>query len=159
MDGSYNLTMFGDCCIRHFDRGESYCPVCRQQLDSHCSELDQARRFRLGILDLKPAARQLLERGAVGSREIGVATGTTRVLAAHHTARRSLFNLIGVYLPEAQAREALRNIHDYKWIEAEKAGYDIWSRAASESPIRAAALAWAARHLQSFQNWRKPQTA
>jgi hypothetical protein len=82
-----------------------------------------------------------------------------RALAAHNNARRSLFKLIGVYLPEAQAREALSNIHDYKWIEAEKAGYDIWTRQAPAAPLGAAARAWAARYLKGFLNWRRPHAA
>jgi hypothetical protein len=54
--------------------------------------------------------------------------------------------LLGAYFPEAEAREILQRIHDHKWIEAEKAGFDIW-RLNGYEPLKIAAETWARRHL------------
>lgn len=145
--------MLSSCCVRYFDQGDSVCPVCHNQLDEHRKERDQAQQFRAGVAQMKPAARELLERGALDSAEVASPSFTVTGMTQRNPARRQLFKLIGVYLPEAEARRALQNIHEFKWIEAEKAGFDIWHKTAANQPLHAAARTWSARHLQSFLLW------
>ncbi len=145
--------MIGSCCVRYFDLGDSVCPVCLNQLDEHRKERDLAREFRASVGEMKPAARKLLERGALDAAEVASPSVTVTGMARRNPARRQLFKLIGVYLPEAEARRALQNIHEFKWIEAEKAGFDIWQIAPARQPLHEAARAWSARHLQGFLLW------
>lgn len=152
--------MFGDCCTRFFGQGESVCPVCHAQRDAWKEERERADAFRVSASDLKPGARELMRRGAMGADALGMGSTAARAAAARNPNRRALFKLLGIYLPEEQAREALRNIHDFKWIEAEKAGCDIWATSAPDAPpLGRAARVWSMNHLQSFLSWHNCRAA
>lgn len=97
--------------------------------------------------------KQALRSRIVGSDEAGVTTGLADGLRLRNPARRAVFQLLGVYLPERQAREVLRKIHEYKWIEAEKAGFDFWSRHCPNMPLEAAASQWALHYLDDYLQW------
>ncbi len=147
--------MFTDCCMYHFGRGENVCPVCMGQVDEDRMELEQARQFRANRSDLHPAAEELIRRKALGASEVGVPARMSRHMLERNPNRRAVYRILGIYLPEREARTLLQNVHDYKWIEAEKAGFDLWSKKEPRSPLTAAAHAWAVRHLNQFLAWRK----
>ncbi|MBX7245768.1 MAG: hypothetical protein K1X53_09720 [Candidatus Sumerlaeaceae bacterium] len=109
--------------------------------------------------DLSKPTRELVRRGALPLAEAGVATRLTRGVAVRNPARRNLFRLLGIYLPERQAREVLAAIHDYKWIRAERAGCDIWQINAPKAPLAAAANCWATKYLDSYLEWHGLQAA
>lgn len=78
---------------------------------------------------------------------------TRMALAARSPARRTVFKLLGIYLPEPQARLVLAEIHNFKWLQAEKAGTDIWQAKAPHNPLAAAAAEWAQRYWNDFVRW------
>ena len=139
-----------DCCTRSFALGAGVCPVCRVQAREERDELATARAHRTRHDDLKPAARELAVRRAFSAEDLGLSTATDRRMAQRNPARRAVFRLLGFYLPETEARDLLRIIHEFKWIEAEKAGCDIWTIEAPEEPLRKAARDWAGRFLPRF---------
>lgn len=140
--------MTPQCCDQWFALGESVCPVCRHQSEAHRDELADARAYRPRVAELSDCAQELVGRRAVGPADVGCAVATSRMVAVRNPARRAVFRLLGFYLPESEARDLLRRIHEYKWIEAEKAGRDIWVEAArSASPLEVAARNWASRYL------------
>jgi hypothetical protein len=98
------------------------------------------------VSQLRPALRQMVERKAVPAGEILPGRLGREGLAHRSPARRAVFRLLGEYFPEEAAREILARIHDYKWIEAEKAGFDIW-RINGYEPLKIAARTWAEKHL------------
>jgi hypothetical protein len=69
-----------------------------------------------------------------------------------------LLRLTGVSLPEAEAEEALREIHNFKWLEAERAGFDTWAVIQPTSPLRAAAVHWVRKYYQEFASARPAQS-
>lgn len=95
-------------------------------------------------------ARELVLKRAVPRTEIGLPAGSFRAVAARNPARREVFRLLGIYLPEREARELLKQVHDYKWIQAEKLGYDVWHQAHQKSAFSTAARYWAHRYLDAF---------
>lgn len=147
--------MFTDCCMYHFGRGENVCPVCMSQVDEERKERGEARSFQIDRSDLKAAAEELVRRKAVVPSEVGMLPRTSRHMLETNPNRRAVFRMLGIYLPEREAKALLRNVHEYKWIEAEKAGHDVWTKAEPQCPLTAAARAWAVRHLQQFLKWRQ----
>ncbi len=147
--------MFTDCCMYHFGRGENVCPVCMSQVHEDRRELEQARQFRANRSDLHPAAEELIRRKALTASEVGRPPQTSRLTLERNPNRRAVYRMLGIYLPEREARTLLQNVHDYKWIEAEKAGFDLWSTEEPRSPLSLAAHAWARHYLQQFLAWRK----
>jgi hypothetical protein len=91
--------------------------------------------------------------------ELGFTGGFGRALRAKNPARRAVFRLLGIYLPEPEAREVIRKIHDFKWIEAEKAGFDIWSSNRPEVAFKKAAKTWADSYLGSYLGWKGERAA
>ena len=146
--------MTNSCCNTTMDPIEPYCPVCGSQLGEHRAELERARGYRVGWNEVGRQPRQLVERGLLPAEEVGLGAHFVRSIAARNPARRAVFRLLGIYLPENEAREVLARIHDHKWIQAEKAGYDIWESKARTAPLRAAARDWARRYLDAYQQWR-----
>src|SRR3712207_4293248 len=55
---------------------------------------------------------------------------------------QQLRRLIGVTLPEQEAQVVLQSIHEFKWLEAERAGFDVWATIQPDCPLRAAAVHW-----------------
>jgi len=66
-------------------------------------------------------------------------------------AQQELLRLTGVDLPGQEAVEALAQIHKYKWLEAERAGFDTWAVIQPENPLRAAAVHWVRKHFGQFE--------
>jgi hypothetical protein len=148
------LNMDSLCCTRLFVSDESAGPVLPAQLDVDRAERDTARCFRADYDTLKPATRILATRNSVFASEAGLRPTVGRSVAVKNPARRALFQLLGVYMPEREAREVLASIHSYKWIEAEKAGRDIWTEKEPAQPMSAAARTWASKHLSAYMQWR-----
>lgn len=71
------------------------------------------------------------------------------------SARAELLRLTGVELDETQAREALSEIHSFKWIAAEKAGFDTWAVIQPSNPLRAAAVHWVRKHFDEFHAFQR----
>ena len=114
-------------------------------------ELEEARAFREKPEELKPATKELLKRRALLPESIGISVPIRKqTLACKNPSRRAVYQLLGIYLPEREAKALLRRIHDFKWIEAEKAGCDIWRKREPRAPLKAAAKQWASNHLPKF---------
>jgi hypothetical protein len=71
--------------------------------------------------------------------------------------RREAFRLTGLYFSEEEAREVLRAISEHQWIEAEKAGRDIWREQDPSCPQRAACSDWLERYFEGWRRWRTAQ--
>ena len=107
------------------------------------------------ITPLVSPAKASRERHLVERRVIAAATPSSTPHPSYlvrHKARREVFQLTGRYFSEAEAREILRQILEHRWIEAEKAGRDIWVERDPSHPMRAASHDWFSRF---FENWRK----
>lgn len=76
------------------------------------------------------------------------------VVKSMRNAAEELLRLTGVSLPEGEAQEALREIHNFKWLEAERVGFDTWAMIQPTSPLRAAAVHWVRKHYQNFASAR-----
>ena len=147
--------MTNSCCDSYLNTNEPYCPICGSQLAEHRAELARAREFHVRWNQVGRQTQQLVERGLLPAEEVGFGTRFVRSIAARNPARRAVFKLLGVYMPETEAKDVLARIHEHKWIQAEKAGYDIWDTRSSRSPLGAAARDWAGRYLERYQNWRE----
>lgn len=142
--------LFTDCCTYYFGRGEAVCPVCMSQAGEERKELEKAREFSAKREELHPAADELLRRKALSPGEVGRPVRTSRRMLERNPNRRAVYRMLGIYLPEREARALLRNVHEYKWIEAEKAGYDLWAQPDAKCPLTRAAQSWAAKYLEQF---------
>jgi hypothetical protein len=143
--------MSGSCCYRHFSNGEPVCPLCNSQQGEYQAELETARQFRVSSADLKTPVREMLKSGALSGEESGMgARFSARTLTVKNPNRRKVFELFGVYLPEREARALLKKIHEFKWIEAEKAGEDIWDATEPDRSFETAARHWADRFLPQY---------
>lgn len=147
------------CCLRHFRQGESFCPVCMEQKSAWETELAQAREFQPKTEDLTEAAHELLRARAIPQFEFRVSTRGMAALAQKNPNRRKVFELFGFYLPEREARDLLKKIHDFKWIEAEKSGRDIWQENQAGDPFATAATTWATRYMDGRLEKMPPQAA
>jgi len=65
--------------------------------------------------------------------------------------RREVFRLTGDYYPEAVARDLILRIQEYKWLEAERAGRDVWKDASPTQAWDAAARGWIAQHYAAWR--------
>lgn len=139
-----------DCCLEYFHQGESVCPVCHSQQEASRAERQKAAEAGILAETLSTNAAQLIARRAFSPGDAGLHTGSLSHLALKNPCRRAVFHMLGIYLPEREARAVLQNIHEYKWIEAEKAGYDVWTQVAPREPFLAAARVWAAAYLSRF---------
>jgi hypothetical protein len=115
---------------------------------SFCEEHDVLERDERNAVAPNTKVHPLIHRRALPAGEGRPARLDRRVLAYRNPARRAVFRLLGSYFTETEAREILRCIHDYKWIEAEKAGFDIWCINSCE-PLKHAAQSWARHHLSA----------
>ncbi len=147
--------MFTDCCMRYFAMGESVCPVCLSQNEEHRLELDLARSFKAPADERTATVSELVKRRALASAQVGGGAGMRRPAMETNPNRRAVFRLLGIYLPEREAKALLNNVHEFKWIEAEKAGYDVWEEVSPRCPLKAAAAAWAPSYLDQFLSWRR----
>lgn len=146
-----------DCCVSHFNQGESICPVCQSQRVEHENERKAAESNPVTSAQLPDGAADLVRRGVVSRGDVGVHTAPAKALSLRNPCRRQVFRLLGIYLPEREARELLKTVHDYKWIESEKAGFDLWSR--KEEPLEEAARSWADKYLSKYLNHRSNDIA
>lgn len=138
------------CCTRYFNEGHSVCPACFRQQGSEKGDLEHAREFSPTNEDLTPDTRRLMECRAVNAEVLGQPAGRNgRSILHRNPARRAVYRLLGIYLPEREAKALLKRVHEFKWIEAEKAGCDIWSVWAEE-PLQEAAHVWAQNYLPGF---------
>jgi hypothetical protein len=152
--------MLSNCCTRSFARGEVVCPVCETQASEHAREIAEAQTFRQSVDQLSAKHQELLARRAVPAQELGVPTPVRGLaLVQRNPSRRTVHRLLGIYLPEREARELLKKIHDFKWIEAEKAGADIWRKREPREPFKAAAQNWATRYLPKFLEYANREAA
>ena len=126
------------------------CEACRLKQEEIRRERNEALAFRPQVDELSDSAQALLARGALSRAEAGLEGGLRRSLAMKNPARREVFRLLGIYLPEHDARKLLREVSDYMWIQAEKAGCDIWQVLDQRQPFAAGAREWARRYLQAF---------
>lgn len=143
------VQMFLDPLMTYLGTGLKLWPVSEQQAAEEREErkaVAEKRKYPTAAAAPNPRVRPLIDRRALPAGEGRPAYLDRECLAHRSPARRAVFRLLGVYFPEAQAREILQRIHDYKWIEAEKAGFDIW-RLNGYEPLKAAAETWARRHL------------
>lgn len=144
---------YGSCCDRAMFDNEPYCPVCGGQRSEHVREVQAAQESASTGGMRSARVRELVARGIVPPEEAAETALLSRSVLARYPARRAVFRLLGIYLPEAQAQVVLREIHNFKWIAAEKAGEDIWRKRAPENPFAAAAREWAGRYLDLFLQW------
>ena len=143
--------MLPDCCTQYLGRGEVVCPVCESQKQDNAQELKYAREFRQAPDELRSSTQELLHRRAISAQSVGVPSALHKqVLTQRNPSRRAVFQLLGIYLPEREAKALLTRVHDYKWIEAEKAGKDIWRCREPRAPLKAAAQNWASKYLPGF---------
>jgi hypothetical protein len=63
--------------------------------------------------------------------------------------RRMVFTIFGIYIPEDKAQDLIKEINDYKWIEAEKAGKDIWKD--RTDPFFSAARDWKKLYFKGYK--------
>ena len=127
------------------------CEACRTKQDEIRKERNEALAYRPQFDELSEGARELVVRGSLPRGETGLeGSGLRRAIALKNPARREVFRLLGIYLPEAQARRLLREVNDYMWIQAEKAGCDIWRVLDQKQPFAAGAREWARRYLKAF---------
>ena len=154
------MKMLFQCCERSFMNGESYCPTCNTQLAEHQAELDNARTWHASIDDVTPTVKELVARKALDPFEAGLNSSVTRAaMAGHNPARRAVFQILDIYLPEQEAAQLLKQVRDFMWIEAEKAGCDIWKKRAPRQPFVVAAKTWATNHLCNFLAWAERRVA
>jgi len=147
------------CCSQYVNSPEPFCPICFSQLAEYRREKEKAERFQVGLCELTPHRRHLVERGAVPPEEAGILRPLTRGALSRYPARRAVFKLLGIYVPEKQAQAILRSIHEYKWLTAERAGEDIWRKRAPRSAFAVAAKEWASQYLNDFLKWVEQQRA
>ncbi len=147
------------CCLSHFNRGENFCPVCNTQREEYNKEVERARQFRPGAADLNAATQELLKARAIPQTEFRPSSRGISAMAKKNPNRRKVFELFGFYLPERDARNLLKAIHDFKWIEAEKVGRDIWSECTVQDPFETAATTWAGKYLPCYMNEDTPEAA
>lgn len=143
----------------HCDLTVSLCEVCTPQHNEHLAELASARAYEPKQADLRPEAASLVKRGAISASDFRTSTRHMRALSMKNPNRRKVFELFGFYLPEREARDLLKKIHDYKWIEAEKAGFDIWSDNNACDPFKTAATHWAGKYMDHSKNHTDPVAA
>lgn len=141
------------CCTRAMFDDEPYCPVCRSQEASHREERQRAAAGGDRAVPGEVKARALVERRMVPVEELGGSPTLRREVLGRHPARLAVFKLLGIYLPEAEARALLTEVHRYKWIVAEKAGEDVWKKKDPRNPFGAAAREWATAYLDAFLRW------
>lgn len=144
--------LLGDCCTQAMFANDSFCSVCGSQKHEHQNDLEKADKS-----SRHPSGRDESARGKRDQLRSMVELSTMPLnrmaLAARCPARRTVFKLLGIYLPEPQARRVLAEIHNFKWLQAEKAGTDIWLEKAPHNPLAAAAAEWARRHWGDFVRW------
>ena len=129
------------------------CKACRTQEDEIRKERNKALGYRPSFKELTESAQALIARGSLPGMHAGLPGGLRCAMAAKNPARREVFRLLGIYLPEPQARMLLHEVHDYMWIQAEKAGCDIWQVLDNKQPFAAAAREWGRRYLASFTTY------
>lgn len=151
--------LLSDCCQTYFSWGESVCLRCNAQLAEYRKEREAALNYQVSTASLKPATQSLLQQRSLPAAEFGGSTRAMRALAAKNPNRRRVFELFGFYLPEREARDLLKKVHDFKWIEAEKVGFDIWDHSPQNDPFSTAATSWAARHLNGYMEYRNGEAA
>jgi hypothetical protein len=135
-------------CIAWFTDGHSVCPSCQGQREAHAQERRLARRS-----PLSPQAHRLLARGVYPPMAVAdQAPLSRRAIQTRRPHRREVFRLTGQYFPEPVAGEMLVEIQRHRWLEAEKAGRDIWVERDPENPHRAAVADWLGRF---FRPWRE----
>lgn len=80
-----------------------------------------------------------------------------RTLARRYKLYRQTADLLGANpkIPVTDIEAMLAEVRSHRWIEAEKAGADIWSAVDPENPDRAALRDWFAKH---YHNWRAART-
>jgi hypothetical protein len=102
---------------------------------------------------LTPREQLLLCRGIIGPADFaGIGMPISREsIRPRYPARRELQHLTGDLYPEASAREILKRVSEHQWLEAEKAGRDIWAERDPQCPRRAAVRDWFRRF---FLRWR-----
>lgn len=145
----YFIIMFLDPFMTTLGAGLKLWPVSEQQLAAEREErcaLDRHYQNPTAAAAPNPRAASLMARRALPAGDGRPAQLDREGLAHRSPARRAVFRLLGAYFPEPEAREILQRIHDHKWIEAEKAGFDIW-RLNGYEPLKMAAETWAQRHL------------
>jgi hypothetical protein len=152
--------MICDCCTTAFLNGLSVCPSCRAQAPMFMAEREAAQQAVVRPDGLSEGDKVAVSNRMLNPAELGFTSGFGASLRAKNPARRAVFRLLGIYLPEAEAREVIRKIHDFKWIEAEKAGFDIWSsHHQPEVAFKRAAKTWADSYLGSFLGWKGERAA
>ena len=76
--------------------------------------------------------------------------------AAQTPCRREVFRLTGDYYPEAVARDLIHQIQEYKWLEAERAGRDVWKDGLPSQAWDTAARKWIAQHYSAWRaHWKE----
>lgn len=147
------LFIYGSCCDQAMFEGEPFCPVCERQREEHRREKQVADQLReVSAVDQERVAA-LARRSVAPVHELTGRGVVERRTLARYPARREVFRLFGIYLPEPQAQELLKEVHKFKWITAERAGEDVWQKRAPDNPFAAAAREWAQRYLQAFLDW------
>ncbi len=147
------LFVFGSCCDQAMFEGEPFCPVCERQRDEHRREKEAAAQSTATFAAGRERLAALARRRVAPAHELTGHGVLERRTLARYPARREVFRLFGIYLPESQAQELLKEVHKFKWITAEKAGEDVWQKQAPENPFAAAAREWAQRYLHAFLEW------
>lgn len=151
--------MIRDCCTTAFLNGHSVCPSCRAQAAEFTAERVASQQAVLRPDGLSEGDKVAVRNRMLNPAELGFTGGLGSALRAKNPARRAVFRLLDIYLPESEAREVIRKIHDFKWIEAEKAGFDIWSSNRPDVALSKAARTWADSYLGSFLGWRGKRAA
>lgn len=135
-----------DMCIP--DREEADAAASRPVSDP-ASVLNKLRR--LAQRERSKAQRLFSRRGpsscsAEGAGEAGRNDGFGQT-----PCRREVFRLTGDYYPEAVARDLILRIQEYKWLEAERAGRDVWKDGSPSQAWETAARDWIAQHYSAWR--------
>lgn len=144
-------------CTTWFTQGFSVCPACKSQRPEAERERQAAERF-LSTHPVPERVRALLERRILNRAETGEGGVTTRRALARNPHRREAFRLTGLYFTEDEASDLLAAISEHRWIEAEKAGRDIWVEKDPSCPRCAATRDWMSRFFPHWAQWRLGQS-
>ncbi len=145
-------------CTLWFDFGFSVCPACHGQRLEDERDRQRAEHF-LATQPLPGRVRALVQRRILSRAEAAGDGGvTTRRALARNPHRREAFRLTGLYFSEEEARDLIAAISEHRWLEAEKAGRDIWVEKDPACPTCAASRDWMGRFFPRWAEWRLGQS-
>jgi len=130
---------------------DSRLAVTHEEGNSPAEPLTKQARFDA---PLTTREQVLLQRGILGPADFaGIRMPFSRNgIHPRYPARRELQHLTGDFYPETAARDILKQASEHQWLEAEKAGRDIWAERDPQCPRRAAVRDWFRRFFLRWRN-------